>query len=155
MNKTGLVFQREYLSRVQKKSFLLVTILIPVIIIGFYVAIIAVAISGNSTMQKIAVIDQAGLLGNKDFTQNEFSFHLAPPDQQPSLQSGYDKQGYDGLLLIPPTAVEQPDSIRFQRKSEAGAGAQSDLNKILSEAIGRKRMEATLKRSNTSPRMSP
>ena len=142
MNKTGLVFQREYLSRVQKKSFLLVTILIPVIIIGFYVAIIAVAISGNSTMQKIAVIDQAGLLGNKDFTQNEFSFHLAPPDQQPSLQSGYDKQGYDGLLLIPPTAVEQPDSIRFQRKSEAGAGAQSDLNKILSEAIGRKRMEA-------------
>jgi ABC-2 type transport system permease protein len=142
MNKTGLVFQREYLTRVQKRSFLLLTILIPLIIIGFYVALIAVSLSGDSTEQRIAVIDKAGVFGGKDSKQKEFTFHLLGEDQQQSLLAGYDKQGYDGYLLIPAGAVDLPDSIHFQRKSETGSGVQSDLNEILSAMIGRKRMAA-------------
>ena len=61
MNKTGLIIQREYLTRVKKRSFLLTTILVPIIIIGFYAAIIAISVSGSSEQQKIAVIDEANL----------------------------------------------------------------------------------------------
>lgn len=142
MNKIGLVFEREYLTRVRKRSFLLVTIIIPLIIIGFYVAIIAVSISGNSTEQKIAVIDQAGLFGGKDLTEKEFTFHLFTSGQEEELASTYDKQGYDGYLLISLNAIEDPSGIRFHRKSEAGSGAQNDLNTIISGMIGRRRMEA-------------
>ena len=142
MNKIGLVFQREYLTRVRKRSFLLVTILIPLIIIGFYVAIIAVAISGNSTQQKIAVVDQEGLFDGKDKQEKEFTFHLFPVGQAESLTTTYDKQGYDGYLLIPVRSVDDPSLMRFRRKSEGGAGAQGDLNTILSAMISRRRMEA-------------
>jgi ABC-2 type transport system permease protein len=142
MNKTGLVFQREYLTRVKKRSFLLVTILIPLIIIGFYVAIIAVSISGNTTEQKVAVIDQAGLFSGKDLKEKEFTFHLFQIGDAGTLGSTYDKQGYDGYLLIPLNAIEDPSGIHFHRKSEAGSGAQGDLNAILSGMIGLRRMQA-------------
>lgn len=142
MNKTALVIQREYLTRVRKRSFLLVTLILPMIIIGFYVAIIAVAIGGNTSEQKVAVIDKAGLFDGKDLKEKEFTFHLLSGDQVSSVQSGYDKQGYDGLLQIPDTAIDHPEGIRFKRKSEAGSGVQDDLNQILSGMISKKRMEA-------------
>jgi ABC-2 type transport system permease protein len=142
MNKIGLVFQREYMTRVSKRSFLLVTILIPLIIIGFYIAIIAVAISGNSTQQKIAVVDQEGLFDGKDKKEKEFTFHLFLVGQADELSSTYDKQGYDGFLVIPLHSVDDPSLMRFRRKSEAGAGVQSDLNGILGAMISRRRMQA-------------
>jgi ABC-2 type transport system permease protein len=142
MNKIQLVIQREYLTRVKKRSFLLVTLILPLIIIGFYVAIIAVAISGNTTEQKVAVIDRAGLFDGKDRKEKEFTFHLLAGDQQPASQSTYDKLGYDGLLQIPETAIDDPGTITFQRKSESGSGAQDDLNNILSGIISKKRMAA-------------
>jgi ABC-2 type transport system permease protein len=140
MNKTGLIIQREYLTRVRKRSFLLVTIILPLIIVGFYVGIIAVAISGNTTRQRIAVADKAGLLDGKDLQEKEFTFHLIAA--LPSMQSDYDKQGYDGLLQIPDSGIDHPEAIKFQRKSEAGSGAQDDMNSILSGLISKKRMEA-------------
>lgn len=142
MNKTGLVFQREYITRVSKRSFLLLTILIPLIIIGFYIAIIYVSVSKNTTEQKVAVIDQAGIFTPGDLRQKEFTFRVFDSTQAASLATTYDKQGYDGYLMVPSDAIDHPEDIRFHRKSEAGSGAQTDLNDILAAMIGRRRMEA-------------
>ena len=65
MNKILLIIQREYLTRVRKRSFLLTTILVPLVIIGFYAAIIAVAMSDTSEEEQIAVIDDAKLFDGK------------------------------------------------------------------------------------------
>ena len=64
MNKTWLIVQREYFSRVRKKSFLLTTILVPLVIIGFYAAIIAISVSDDSETLKVAVLDEANLFNN-------------------------------------------------------------------------------------------
>ena len=65
MNKIWLIIQREYLTRVKKKSFLLTTILVPIVIIGFYAAIIAVAVSDSTDKEKIGIIDQGNLFDGK------------------------------------------------------------------------------------------
>ncbi len=64
MNKTGLIISREYFTRVKKKSFLITTILVPLVIIGFYAAIIAISMKGSDEKKSIAVIDEAGLLSD-------------------------------------------------------------------------------------------
>jgi ABC-2 type transport system permease protein len=142
MNKIGLVFEREYLTRVRKRSFLLVTIIIPLIIIGFYVAIIYVSISGNTTEQKIAVVDQEGLFSGQDLKEKEFTFHLFPVGQADDIAANYDKQGYDGYLLIPLHSTDDPRLLQFHRKSEAGSGPQGDMNAILGAMISHRRMQA-------------
>ncbi|HMJ48075.1 MAG TPA: hypothetical protein VK498_12150, partial [Ferruginibacter sp.] len=77
MNKTGLIIGREYFTRVKKKSFLITTILVPLIIVGFYAVIIGITVSGSSDKQSIAIIDEGGLFGDTVVSKNknrEFAF---------------------------------------------------------------------------------
>lgn len=142
MKKIGLVIQREYLTRVRKKSFLFVTIIIPLIIVGFYVAIIAVSISHPTAEQKVAVIDKAGLFDGKDLKAKEFSFHLFTADKEAMLRTSYQQLGFDGYLLIPDSSIEHPSGMHFQRTSEAGSEVQGDLDGVLGGLISHKRMQA-------------
>ena len=49
MKKLGIIFKREYLSRVKNKSFIIMTLLTPLIFVGFYAAVVAIAVfSGDS-----------------------------------------------------------------------------------------------------------
>lgn len=65
MNKTFLIIKREYLSRVKKKSFLLLTFLVPLMIIGMYALIIALTIRGGDKPIRVEVIDESGYFTNQ------------------------------------------------------------------------------------------
>ena len=65
MSKIGLVIGREYFTRVKKKSFLIMTILVPLLMMAFYAAIIWISMKGGTDTQKIAIIDEAGIIKNE------------------------------------------------------------------------------------------
>src|SRR5436305_2819762 len=98
MNKTWLIIQREYLTRVKKKSFLWTTILVPLVIIGFYTAIIAIAISDSSEKEKVAIIDNGNLFEGKnpsaeDSKDSSITYvFIAEPKE--TFQKKYPDQGY-------------------------------------------------------------
>ena len=85
MNKILIIAQREFLSRVQKKTFLLTTIGIPVLIFVFYAMIIYFSVKTTDNFQ-IAVLDQPNLFNAKladddadivfSFVQNETASSL-------------------------------------------------------------------------------
>ena len=61
MGKVGLIIKREYLSRVRKKTFILTTILTPLLFIGMIAAVVAITVN-NVTNEKVAVVDQQSML---------------------------------------------------------------------------------------------
>ena len=61
MNKILLVIKREYLSRVRKKTFILSTILTPLVFAGIFAAVIFITIR-NISNEKVAVVDPHGYL---------------------------------------------------------------------------------------------
>ncbi len=61
MNKLWLIIQREYLSRVKKRTFILTTILAPIGFVIFWIAIIFIMSSG-AEKKKMAVLDKADIL---------------------------------------------------------------------------------------------
>jgi ABC-2 type transport system permease protein len=61
MNKTLLIIQREYMSKVKKKSFLIMTILGPLIFGGLIVAVALIAAS-DTTHQHVLLADDLGFL---------------------------------------------------------------------------------------------
>ena len=63
MNKILLIIQREYLSRVKKKSFLLMTFLVPLLIIGMYALIAVLTIKGGDVKTEVEVLDAAEHVG--------------------------------------------------------------------------------------------
>src|SRR3954467_1170801 len=113
MNKIFLVARREFLTRVQKKTFLLTTILLPLIIFLFYAMIIYFSVNTGSTLN-IAVADNANVFnGNIDSTA-EVHFTFVQNETPASLKTRLDKGSYDGYVYIPAsTDVLHTDSIQL------------------------------------------
>jgi ABC-2 type transport system permease protein len=112
-NKIFLVARREFLTRVQKKTFLLTTILLPLIIFLFYAMIIYFSVNTGSTLN-IAVADNANVFnGNIDSTA-EVHFTFVQNETPASLKTRLDKGSYDGYVYIPAsTDVLHTDSIQL------------------------------------------
>lgn len=60
MRKTLLIIRREYLSRVKKKSFLLMTILVPLLFMGMTGLVAYLTHTGGDAVTEVAVIDKSG-----------------------------------------------------------------------------------------------
>ncbi|MFD2163923.1 ABC transporter permease [Paradesertivirga mongoliensis] len=60
MRKTLLIIRREYLSRVKKKSFLLMTILVPLLFMGMTGLVAYLTHTGGDAITEVAVIDKSG-----------------------------------------------------------------------------------------------
>ncbi|MEI2747901.1 MAG: ABC transporter permease [Ferruginibacter sp.] len=143
MNKIGLIIGREYFTRVKKKSFLLTTILVPLIIIGFYAAIIAISIKGSDEKRKIAVLDEANLFNGKtDSTIKLFSFDFIKNEKENSFVTKYKEKGYDGFLYIPAFKLDSPGRFILHSQSTASLSTTSSLEKVINKAIRNKRLEA-------------
>ena len=61
MNKTLLIIRREYLSRVKKKSFLLMTFLVPLLFMGMTGLVAYLTKEGGDSVTIINVIDKSGI----------------------------------------------------------------------------------------------
>ncbi|NCB07919.1 MAG: hypothetical protein EOM73_07150 [Bacteroidia bacterium] len=61
MNKTLLILQQEYLKRVKKKSFIILTLLVPFLFAGMFALIIFLSVNNDKEERTIAVYDESQL----------------------------------------------------------------------------------------------
>lgn len=103
MNKIGLIIKREYLNKVTKKSFILMTFLGPLLFGGLIIGVIVMSLSDNKSHQ-VLVVDpqgwvieeevakpaQAGINRNRfvDDSQMQFFFTTKEVDEAAELKSG-------------------------------------------------------------------
>lgn len=145
MNKILLIIQREYLVRVQKKSFLLTTIGVPLIIIAFYAIMIAIGASGGHEKNKIAVIDEAKLFaGGMEKAKSDSSTYVFLNNESPdSLKVNYKNLGYDYFLYIPPADTTQNISnIQLYSRSTVAISQKGRIEKAINNAIELKRLQS-------------
>src|SRR5690606_25875366 len=105
MDKIFLIIKREYVSRVKKKSFLVVTFLVPLLFIAMWGGIIALSIQDTTSKSTINVIDESGEIFGELQNSGSISFSKATgasSDEKANLQSG--ENSY--LLIIPENVLE-------------------------------------------------
>ncbi|MEO7522951.1 MAG: ABC transporter permease, partial [Ferruginibacter sp.] len=143
MNKIGLIIEREYFTRVKKKSFLITTILVPVVIIGFYAAIIAIAVKGGTDKQTVAVIDDASLFNGKvDGLDKSIELKFMQGETEAGFVSKYKEKGYDAFLYIPTVNIDSPKNLRLHTQSSPSLSTTSALEDAINKAIQNKRLLA-------------
>jgi ABC-2 type transport system permease protein len=111
MLKIWLITKREYLSRVSKKSFIVMTILGPLLIGIFYTVIIGIAINEKTgeKVKTIAVDDQSGLFENRLENPSKVNFVYPQDNSENSEDDIY------GWLIIPEDfTLEKPTEIKFK-----------------------------------------
>jgi ABC-2 type transport system permease protein len=143
MNKILLIIQREYLTRVRKKSFLLTTILVPIVIIGFYAAIIAIAVSDSNEEEKIAVIDKANLFNGNipvDKEEEGLKLDLVPNETEESFKGKYLDRGYSAYVYIPELNIDTPAGIKLHSRNSVSFATRNKIEKKIEKAIEQKRL---------------
>jgi len=96
MNKTLLIIQREYLTRVKNKRFLLTTFLMPLLIVVLIGGSTYLSIKGKDE-QKIAVVDANGYFKNNIKSTKDIAFEF--PEGVDT--TNYLSKGFSAIILIP------------------------------------------------------
>lgn len=143
MSKTGLIISREYFTRVKKKSFLLTTILVPIVIIGFYAAIIAISLKGGTEQTPVAVLDESGLLTDSSAANSKaLKITLIKNETEESFTKKYKAQGYKAFLYVPKFNIDSTEKFVVHSQSSLSLGTSQALEKMLNNAIENKRLAA-------------
>jgi ABC-2 type transport system permease protein len=101
MNKIFLIIRREYLARVRKRSFIIMTILGPLLIGGLFSSSFLLN-KADTEKHTIVVVDDTHLFTNKFKSDQRLEF-IYRNDNLDSLRSNSKKMGYFGVLYIPAT----------------------------------------------------
>ena len=72
MSKINLIIKREYTTRVMKKSFILLTFLTPILMVGMIALIVFLGTIKDDKVKKIVVVDKTQLY--KDVLKNNESY---------------------------------------------------------------------------------
>lgn len=106
MNKSIIILKREYLTRVRKKSFVILTLLVPFLFAAFTILPAWLAMQDDTEQRTIAVCDESGLfldkLENTEFT----SFHFIPSEEFIKMKDNIAGSSFYALLFIPSDIVE-------------------------------------------------
>lgn len=140
MNKIFLVARREFLSRVQKKTFLLTTILLPLIIFAFYALIIYFSVKTNDNLH-IAVADEANILNGKINSKDDIAFEVINNQTPESLNTALEQKKYDGYIFIPRNySLMGKDSLQLKSTKAIGIITREKIQKSFDDVLEEKRL---------------
>lgn len=133
MHTIFLIIKREYLVRVRKKSFIIMTILGPVLIFGFY-AIIGWAAISSINQKKIAVIDESGLFDGK-FKNDDETLYSFPKQSLAQAKKTFVKQDFNALVFIPKDVIDYPKTVQIFAEKSVSLSMQSNIERAISREI--------------------
>jgi ABC-2 type transport system permease protein len=141
MKKILIIIQREYITRVRKRAFVIATLLTPIGFFGF-IAFSVLMAGYSDSHKKVAIIDESGIFRDVTFPDAEdgsvsFSVekNMSAITADPKEKS---KQKYDAIIEIPANYdIEHPNKTSISCISEKNIGmtATGFINKTFSEKL--------------------
>lgn len=129
MSKTGIIIRREYLSRVRKRSFIVMTILGPILMASLIIAPVLISQLSDSDYE-VAIIDDTNVFYSEFKDASNVVFTHVPSDLDAGLsllRSGK----FDAVLHIPDVAFEAPSSLRLFSEKSVNLNAKQYIESIL------------------------
>lgn len=133
MRNLYLIIRREFLERVARKSFIITTILMPLIMIGVMITPALIMVFSGPEEKTIAVIDQSGVIA--PILQSDDALSFEPLNESVSLESAKQLTMYDGILMIGSDIVENPNNVQLYTRSASSIQTESFINSQISDAV--------------------
>lgn len=153
MNKTLLIIKREYFSRVKKKSFLIMTFLVPMLIIGMYALIFALSMNGGNNIPTVEVIDESGIF-QKSFDNNKsVNFEISELSLPEAKKKVINNE--DAFVLYIPKDISTGGSIEMFAQKKAGLSVISTIERQLNDQMRIKLLKDAGINSETLDKIKP
>jgi ABC-2 type transport system permease protein len=143
MNKISVIIKREYMTRVRKKSFIIMTILAPLLMAGLIVTSILLTLSKDRDFKKIAVIeDGSNLFKNVDLDSEDADYVYLENANINDLKKTFVQAGYYGILYISPEIINTPNAVELITKKTPPYFVIDDISNKLEKEIERQKLLA-------------
>lgn len=131
MQKIWLIIRREYITRVRKKSFIVITFLIPTMMFGLISLFVYMAMKSEQK-QTIVVNDESGFFINKiDTVQKSYTITYDSPKPGESNKELVERTGSDIYLNIFPFVNNKPDSVNIYKDGGVSMAAENFITSQL------------------------
>ena len=135
MKKTGIIIKREYLYRVRKKSFILLTLFMPLIFAALVFVPLWLSSIKSSDKYNVAIVDRTGKYVSL-FKEDTDSFHFQNFDQSESLD-GYKERssGIFAFLEITDDLSVNPKAVTLYSEKQIPADLKREVERTLSRYL--------------------
>ncbi len=142
MNKTLLILKREYLTRVRKKSFIIMTFLGPLLMAGIMIVPVWLASLSDVTERRIAVLDETGWFAGKFESGDNLAFDYVYGDFEEEKQKVMLEQ-FDALLYIPRPELNIPVNAELFSKRQPAMSMRSYVRNVMKTEVENRKLLAS------------
>jgi ABC-2 type transport system permease protein len=141
MHKIFIIIKREYLTRVKKKSFLIMTFLGPLLMASVYILPVYFATLSDEE-KTIQVLDETGLFVREFKNTDEYTF--IPIDFDVDIaKENFANSGDYGLLYIPATELNVPSQGILYTLSSPGMDIVNHIKGVMKREVEILKLEAS------------
>ncbi|MDY5768514.1 MAG: ABC transporter permease [Alloprevotella sp.] len=141
MQKTLLIIQREFLNRVKKKSFIILTVLMPFIMAALVFVPIWLSMIEDDEQKAVAISDTTGRYIGQFKTDAAYRFVPVSDPDNPAYYA--DTTQYEAVIRITADLAEQPRGVAIISHKEVSAGLLSYTESVLNEQVRRDKLQRT------------
>jgi ABC-2 type transport system permease protein len=141
MNKISVIIKREYITRVRKKSFIIMTVLAPLLMASMFVLLPTLMMNQKGDYKKIAVIeDNSDLFKGVIKSTKDAEFVYLDNTKVEDLKKTFEKDGYYGILYISPELVHTPNAVYLISTKQPPIGLLQLIENSLRKEIERQKL---------------
>jgi ABC-2 type transport system permease protein len=133
MNKILLIIQREYITRVMKKSFWISSLLAPILITAIYAIPIWLAMK-DKEVKKIAILDQSRLFKSTDLANKELVFTFISKSEG-AFKKQFAGEGYDAFVSIPADVLDHPKGVHIYSAKNIGLSLKESVEELIQNKV--------------------
>ncbi len=139
MDKIKLVLKREYLTRVRNKTFIILTLLVPVLFLGISI-LPAYLMQMGGELQKIAVVDEYGGFDDAFVDHEEYDIDYFKNNVYDDLILNFEDGSYNAIVHIPKKTdknhiLRLEKEIKLYTSKKTGMGLPSYIRRSLERKI--------------------
>ena len=143
MKNIILIAKREFFTQVKKKSFIILTLLTPLLIIVFG-GVVSLMFQANETQMQISVIDKSGLFKDRLKSDQNIRYVFSSEETEKSLIKALETtEEMNGVMIIPKKGIhELENSIEILTNKNLSNEARRNIAGNISEIIKAEKINA-------------
>ncbi len=138
MSNIGIIIGREFNERVRKKSFIITTLLMPLLMVAMMIAPSLIMLYSTGDAKRIAVIDRSGIVAPQLESGEEIQYEptdLTVEDARTILTD------YFGVLEIGEDVMTNPNNIRLYANGSTSLAFEESLEDDIADIIEREKLK--------------
>ncbi|WP_313379599.1 ABC transporter permease [Proteiniphilum saccharofermentans] len=140
MNRLGLVIQREYITRVRKKSFIILTLLMPLLMVALSLVPLWLSTLNDGSVKNVAVIDNTGIYAPLLKSTDAYQFQVIGGSEQQEPESRLGKDLF-AILQITEDLNKNPRAVSLTSQKQAPQELQSMIVRTLNEKVTQQKLD--------------